>query len=503
MVSSTLDAPELAVPDAALTVAQRFLKQSVIPALVGGKPELGSYSGTFKVFDPGNTSEPIATVALMDGADVNRAAEQALKAFQKTDWARMTPSKRSELLHRYADKIHELREVVAALETLEAGKIYEQSLGCVDNCVTTLRYYADLAANFGWTSPVEGCEVAHYAHYQPSGVCGLIIPWNFPVILYGWGVAPALAAGNTVVIKPAENTPIATLYLASLASQAGIPDGVINVVPGFGRDAGAALAANPNLGHMRFTGSPGVAAAVGMACAQNHVPFASEAGGKGAAYVAEDADVEAAAKNLAAAITFHAGQVCCTATRIVLHRSVADAFLDKYLTAVKTVKIGHPMHKGTEMGPLVSEVQRQRVLGYVNRIRPRGNFLLEGAAVESAEGMPGCYVSPCIFEAPVDHAANQEEIFGPMAGVLRVGSDEEATRVVNSSKYGLSNSIFTADPERYLALAKAQRVGNVWHNAHNVFAPGLHYGGVGISGNAGVNSIDTMLQTCLRSSIMA
>lgn len=319
-----------------------------------------------------------------------------------------------------------------------------------------------------------------------GGVCGFIFPWNFPFLLLAWGVAPALAAGNTIVVKPAENSPLSTVYFARLAEEAGVPPGVINIIPGFGEKAGAALARHPDLKRLSFTGSPEVGRLIAAACGQNLVPVKLELGGKGAAVVFDDVNVDAVAQGLAGAITFNAGQVCCTATRWFVHEKLFDSFVDKVTTALNAAAIGHGADPATQMGPLVSAKQRARVLGYLERgVREGGRLLVPGGPANVPEYPDGYYVKPAVMTGPADNVCARDEVFGPFA-YLRPFNDEAAViEEVNRSPYGLANSVWTADLERANRVAEKLVAGTSWINGHNLVAHGIPYGGCNQSGCGG------------------
>ena len=328
---------------------------------------------------------------------------------------------------------------------------------------------------------------------MPYGACGFIIPWNFPFLLFAWNVAPALAAGNTAVVKPAELTPLTALLAAELAREAGFPDGVLNVVPGHGAEAGAALAEHPRIKRIAFTGSPEIGRVVAQAAAANLVPAKLELGGKGAAVVFDDVDVAETASSLAGAITLNAGQVCCTATRWLVQRPIFDELVDRACATLQSAKLGEGSAEGTTLGPVVSETQRQRILRYLDAGQQQGaSFLLEGGA-ERPDGLEdGFFVRPALLTGPVDNVCVREEIFGPVAYVMPFDREEEAISIVNSSSYGLANSVWSADLGRANAVAERLVAGNSWINAHNVFAYGLPYGGINLSGfGGGVNSPQT------------
>ncbi len=363
-----------------------FLGESPLKLFINGGWVKSSSGSTFKTLNPGSAEE-IAEVYAGDKRDVDSAVEAAKTAFRTSGWATMAPNERGVYLHRLADLVEKHAPILAQLESLDCGKIAAQAAGDIQTYISTLRYYTDLALHVKHRTPnaVSGHEA--YTHLQPYGVCGFIFPWNFPFLLVGWGTSPALAAGNTVVIKPAEDTPLSTLYLCLLAKEAGIPDGVINVVPGFGETAGAAVAAHPDFGRMSFTGSPEIGRLVGKACGENLIPVKLELGGKGAAVLFDDIDVDDTADKLAGAITLHTGQVCCTATRWIIHEKIYNEVIDACSKRMAAIKIGHEMDETSQMGPVVSAKQQDRVLSYITRGTEQGaEQVLEGGPAKVEVG---------------------------------------------------------------------------------------------------------------------
>jgi aldehyde dehydrogenase (NAD+) len=464
---------------------------SPVQHFIGGRFKKSASEKTAEVLNPSNGSR-LATIAMGAATEVDEAVTAAWKAFPA--WSALSPNERAAKLHRFAEQLEKHAADLALLESLDVGKaITAAEAFDIPFGIEGLRYFADLSTHWHYDVPLAVKNIEARTHRAPYGVCGFIFPWNFPFTLLFWGVAPALAAGNTIVVKPSEVTPLSSIFVAKLAAEAGIPDGVINLVLGDGQSAGAALAGHPKIKRMSFTGSPEVGRKIGEVCGRNLVPCKLELGGKGAAIVFDDLDVEDAAKKLADAITLNTGQVCCTATRWLVHEKIYDQFVDKAATALKETKIGAGPDRETQMGPLVSEVQRKRVLRYVEEGAKQGaEVILPGGTVAPSGNEKGFYVQPSLLAGSPENVCYREEIFGPSAFLLKFKDENEAISLVHRLDYGLANSVWSADLKRAARVAEKVIAGNSWINAHNVFAYGLPYGGINLSGfGGGVNSPET------------
>lgn len=471
-----------------------FLTSDAIKIFDGTNWRNAKEGATFDVVAPGS-GKHIAKVASAQPEDVDHAVRQSQRAFSEGEWARMAASDRAVVLHRLADLIDANLEVLAQIECLDVGKPLSNARALdIPMAAQTFRYYADLAVHTRTREPIGVTKMAASRVRHPAGVCAFIIPWNFPFLLAAWGAAPALAAGNTVILKPAEDTPLSTLYLAKLAQSAGVPSGVFQVLPGLGEVAGAALAGHPGIKRMGFTGSPEVGRLVAEACGRNLVPVKLELGGKGAAVVFEDTEVESVANSLVQAITLNAGQVCCTASRWLVHERIWDKFVDAANGAMERVKIGHGLKADTEMGPVVSKKQVNRVLGYLSKAEGEGAKALRKGGQAKVTGFEGgFYLQPALLTGKPNNIAAREEIFGPVAYAMPFKDETEAVTMVNESPYGLANSVWTNDLGRAQRVAESMVAGNSWINAHNVLALGIPYGGVNQSGyGGGVLGPDTL-----------
>ncbi|QDV24848.1 aldehyde dehydrogenase family protein [Aureliella helgolandensis] len=474
-----------------LPEVEAFLKGSPLTSFVGGKNFPAASGELIPTIDPGS-GEKIADIEELTTAEVDRAVDIANASF--ADWAALPLEQRSSILLRLADAVEQRKAIIGQIEALDAGKIEAQAQGDVQNFVDTLRYFVKLANDVPKRTKLDVDGFEAWTYKQPWGACAFIFPWNFPFLLIGWGISPALAAGNTVVIKPAEDTSLSAIYLARLATEVGVPPGVINVVTGRGATVGSALTHNSKIKRMSFTGSPEVGQLVGEACGRNLVPVKLELGGKGAAVVFDDVDVPATAAALVGAITFHSGQVCCDATRWLIQKSIYNEFVEECKQLMSAIRIGHPLDPNSQMGPVVNPKQCDRVLGYQQKGTAGGAECIYGGGPATVEGYQGNYVKPALLSGSLDNVAAREEIFGPVAYLATFESEEEAIQMANDTDYGLANSVWTADSARAARVAEAMEAGNSWINAHNVFAQGVPYGGVKRSGlGGGVLSPETLM----------
>ncbi len=436
----------------------------------------------------------LASVALAGAADVDRAVQAAQKAFPA--WSRMAAGERGRLLLKLADAIEAHSAELAELETRNTGHPIRDSRGLdVPRTAATFRYFGGMADKFeGSVIPVEPGFLDYVTH-EAIGVVGQIVPWNFPIMFTSWKMGPALAAGNTIVLKPSEITPLSALRIAELMSEIGIPAGVVNVVPGYGDEAGQRIVEHPQIGKVSFTGSTAVGKRVLAGAASNLKRVGLELGGKGANIVYDDADLERAVNGSLFAIFHNQGQACIAGSRLILHERIADAFVEKFIAIARTIRLGNPLDPQTEMGPLTSPLHRDRVLAYCEIARDEGGeILLGGKAPAGAQFAAGCYVEPTVVRArPYDRVA-QEEVFGPFVSVTTFRDDDEAIAIANATQYGLGGGLWTRDLSRAHRAAAAIRSGMLWINCYKRVHPGSPFGGMGASGHGREMGFEAMRQ---------
>ncbi|XP_034987770.1 retinaldehyde dehydrogenase 3 isoform X1 [Zootoca vivipara] len=437
----------------------------------------------FPTFSP-SKAEKICDVEEGDKPDVDKAVEAAKAAFQRGSlWRQMDAVSRGRLLSKLADLIERDRVVLATLETMDTGKPFLQAFFIdLEGCIKTLRYYAGWADKIqGKTIPVDENFVC-FTRHEPVGVCGAITPWNFPLLMLIWKIAPALCCGNTLVVKPAEQTPLTSLYIGSLVKEAGFPPGVVNIVPGYGPTAGAAISTHPNIDKVAFTGSTEVGKLIKEAASKSNLKRVTlELGGKNPCIVCADADLDLAVDCAHQGVFFNQGQCCTAASRVFVEEQVYPEFVKRSVEYAKKRLVGDPFDAKTEQGPQIDQKQFDKILELIESGKKEGAKLECGGL---AMGDRGLFIKPTVFSEVTDNMRiAKEEIFGPVQSIMKFKNIEEVIERANSTEYGLTAAVFTKNLDRALTLASALQSGTVWINCYNSLFAQAPFGGFKMSGN--------------------
>ncbi|MGB2625877.1 MAG: aldehyde dehydrogenase family protein [Candidatus Acidiferrum sp.] len=465
----------------ATSVVEPKVKINATKLLINNKWVNSTSGKTFPTINP-STGEIITQVAEADAADVDIAVAAARAAFEKGAWRKMSAAERGLLLYRLADLIEKHREELAELEALDNGKPYHVALAADLNLtIACYRYYAGWADKIqGKTIPVQG-KYFCYTKHEPVGVVAQIIPWNFPLLMQAWKLGPALAAGCTVVMKPAEQTPLSALRVGELALEAGFPPGVLNLLPGYGPTAGAALARHMDVDKVAFTGSTEVGHLVMKAAAETNLKRVTlELGGKSPNVVFADANMDQAVEGAHFALFFNQGQCCCAGSRTFVEEKCYDEFVEKSVARARKRIVGNPFDKKTEQGPQVDQEQFNKVMGYIESGKSdKANLVAGGNRV----GDKGYFIEPTVFaDVKDDMKIAQEEIFGPVMSILKFKDMSEVIERANKSLYGLAAAVWTQDITKAHAIADGVRAGTVWVNCYDVFDAAAPFGGFKQSG---------------------
>ena len=448
--------------------------------LIGGQWVDAVSGKTFPTINPA-TEEKIADIAEGDAADIDLAAKAARNAFEGGPWPKMDARDRGRLLNKLADLMEQNLDELAALETLDNGKpISDSRAADLPLAIDCFRYYAGWADKIhGDTVPIRG-DYFCYTRREPLGVAGQIIPWNFPILMTAWKWAPALAAGCTIVMKPAEQTPLTCLRMAELAQEAGIPDGVINVVTGYGPTAGASLVKHPQVDKIAFTGEHLTAQIIMADAAQTLKRLTFELGGKSPNVIFADADLDAAVAGTEFGLFFNQGQCCCAGSRVFVEKSIHAEFVSKLVERAKTRKLGNPFDAETTQGPQVDQAQLDKILKYIEKGKAAGAECVTGG---SRFGDKGYFVEPTVFNNVTDDMPiATDEIFGPVMSILPFETTDEVIERANNTFYGLAAAVWTRDVGKAHQFAHSVRAGTVWVNCYDVFDAAAPFGGFKMSG---------------------
>jgi aldehyde dehydrogenase (NAD+) len=479
---SLAESTEEEIMATATSAIEPSVKISANKLLINGKWLDAASGKTFPTINP-STGEVITQVAEADAADVDKAVAAARAAFEKGPWRKkMTASQRGLLMNKLADLIEKHAEELAQLEALDNGKPYHVALGAdLPLTIACYRYYAGWADKIqGKTIPVQG-RYFTYTKHEPVGVVGQIIPWNFPLLMQAWKLGPALASGCTVVMKPAEQTPLSALRVGELILEAGFPEGVVNILPGYGPTAGAALARHMDVDKVAFTGSTEVGHLIMKDSAESNLKRVTlELGGKSPNIVFADADMDKAIEGAHFALFFNQGQCCCAGSRLFVEEKAYDEFVEKSVERAKKRTVGNPFDKNTEQGPQVDQDQFNKVMNYIDIGKKEKAKLMAGGG---RVGDKGYFIEPTVFaDVQDDMKIAQEEIFGPVMSILKFKDINEVVERANKSLYGLAAAVWTSDITKAHAIADGVRAGTVWVNCYDVFDAAAPFGGFKQSG---------------------
>ncbi|ANG98714.1 carnitine dehydratase [Brucella pseudogrignonensis] len=474
------------------TTATSTEEQRNYQMLIGGEWCDAADGATFDSKNP-YSGEVWARMPRAGEADVKRAVEAAHEAFTSGPWSQMTASDRGMLLYRLGDVIAANAELLADLEVRDNGKLMVEMLGQMKYLPRWFQYYGGLTDKIeGSVTPIDKPGMFHYVTHEAVGVVAAITPWNSPLLLTVWKLAPALAAGNTVVVKPSEHASASMLGLAKLFEEAGFPPGVINVVTGFGHDAGAALVDHPLVARIAFTGSDLGGAKISESAARSFKRVSLELGGKSPHIIFADADIEAAVKGVISGIFAAGGQTCMAGSRLLLHSSIHDAFVEKLVARMREARLGDPRDENTDIGPIATEPQLEKVLDYIEIAKSEGATCVMGGKRPERDGK-GWFVEPTIFTGVTnDMRIAREEVFGPVLSIMTFDTDDEAVEMANDTIYGLAAGFWTQDLARAITLPKRLRAGTVWVNAYRVVSYMAPFGGFGHSGIGRENGIEAI-----------
>lgn len=449
---------------------------------------------TFEVINP-STEEEICHVYEGREDDIEIAVQAASRAFENGSWSKIDPIKRGEALYKLAEFIESDKEIIASIESLDNGKAINSARGDVQLVVNYLKSAAGLADKIDGRTIDTGSSYFSYTKRQPLGVCGQIIPWNFPLLMWAWKIGPALTAGNTVVLKTAESTPLSALYVSKYVAKAGIPPGVVNIVSGFGKITGEALTTHPKVKKIAFTGSTATGRHIYQNAAKTLKKCTLELGGKSPNIIFADADMSKAVQNVIAGIFYNSGEVCCAGSRVYVEEKAYDEFIQELKTSIDTLKVGNPFDELTFQGAQTSQMQLDKILKYIETGKQEGATIITGG---ERLGNKGYFIKPTVFGNVTENMKIvKEEIFGPVVTITKFKTADEVIKMANDSEYGLAAGIHTSNINNAIKLSNEINAGTIWVNTYNDFHHMVPFGGFNASGlgrEMGLESLDNYTQ---------